>query len=165
MPDWPVGVDTSAMAENYARYLVPAVLSVWTVDTLQRVQPRPGDTVLDVACGTGVVTFDVAQLVGSTGRVVGVDTDLAMLAIAERIRRAREMNNVSLREITRAAGARNVVAVQHHFADRDGLLHAIIDKHHVRVEERRHVLLDACETGDAFDAMRDGSVIRTVLTP
>ncbi len=99
MPDWPVGVDTSAMAENYARYLVPTVLSVWTVDTLQHVQPRPGDTVLDVACGTGAVTFDVAQLVGPLGRVVGVDTDSAMLAIAERIRKARGMNNVSVRDM------------------------------------------------------------------
>lgn len=99
MPDWPPGVDRSAIAENYARFLVPSVLSVWTVDTLQHAQPRPGDTVLDVACGTGAVTFDVAQLVGPHGRVVGVDNDSAMRTIAERIRKARDMSNVSIREM------------------------------------------------------------------
>jgi SAM-dependent methyltransferase len=87
------------MADNYARYLAPAVLSVWAIETLQHVQARPNDTVLDVACGTGVVTFDLAQLVGLNGRVVGVDTDRAMLAIAERIRQARSMNQVQLREM------------------------------------------------------------------
>ena len=82
MPDWPLGVATSAMAENYASHLVPTVLSVWTVDSLQHAQPRPGDSVLDVACGTGAVTFDVAQLVGPMGRVVGVD-EVTLLAEAQ----------------------------------------------------------------------------------
>jgi ubiquinone/menaquinone biosynthesis C-methylase UbiE len=99
MPDWPVDVNSAAMAENYARYLVPSVLSVWAIETLQHTQARPNDTVLDVACGTGVVAFDMAQLVGPYGRVVGIDNDPGMLAIAERIRRARDMNQVQLREM------------------------------------------------------------------
>ncbi len=99
MPDWPLGIDSSAMAGIYAQYVVPTILGPWTIETLQHAQPRPGDTVLDVACGTGIVTFDVAQLVGPLGRVVGVDTDRGMLAIAERIRKARNMQQVSVREM------------------------------------------------------------------
>jgi SAM-dependent methyltransferase len=87
MADWPTVGDTSAMAENYASYLVPSVVNVWTIETLQHIQARPEDTVLDVACGTGALTFEVAQLVGPYGRVVGVDIDRGMLGIAERIRK------------------------------------------------------------------------------
>lgn len=41
------------------------------------------------------------------------------------------------------------MALQHHFTDRDGLLDAILQKHQVRIEQRRHRLLDRCEqTGE-----------------
>jgi ubiquinone/menaquinone biosynthesis C-methylase UbiE len=41
--------------------------------------PRRGEKLLDVACGTGVVTLAAAQAVGPAGRVVAVDTSEAML--------------------------------------------------------------------------------------
>ena len=34
---------------------------------------RPGDYVLDIACGTGLVTFRAAEMTGPKGRLVGVD--------------------------------------------------------------------------------------------
>lgn len=34
---------------------------------------REGDSVLDIGCGPGSITLDLAELVGPTGRVVGVD--------------------------------------------------------------------------------------------
>jgi len=39
----------------------------------------PGQQVLDIASGTGLVALEVAQLVGNGGRVVGVDISLGML--------------------------------------------------------------------------------------
>ncbi len=45
---------------------------------------KPGDTVLDLGCGTGVECFIAARLVGSAGRVIGVDMLPAMLARASR---------------------------------------------------------------------------------
>jgi AcrR family transcriptional regulator len=50
---------------------------------------------------------------------------------------------VSLREITRASGARNSVALQYHFTDRAGLVRAIVGKHFRDVDRDRHQLLDA----------------------
>jgi ubiquinone/menaquinone biosynthesis C-methylase UbiE len=47
----------------------------------------PGSRVLDVGCGTGVVTRDLAATVGRRGRVVGVDPSRAF--VAEARRRAR----------------------------------------------------------------------------
>jgi ubiquinone/menaquinone biosynthesis C-methylase UbiE len=46
--------------------------------------PLSGRTVLDVGCGTGDDTREVAELVGPTGRVVGADLSEAMLAEARR---------------------------------------------------------------------------------
>ena len=43
---------------------------------------QPGQRVLDVGCGPGTDTIPLAHLVGSTGEVVGVDTDADMIAQA-----------------------------------------------------------------------------------
>jgi SAM-dependent methyltransferase len=49
---------------------------------LTRVAPRTGDRALDVGCGCGTTTADLALLVGPTGRVTGIDTSAAFLAEA-----------------------------------------------------------------------------------
>lgn len=79
-------------------------------------------------------------------------TRTRLIQAGEQLFAARGIDNVSLREITRNSGARNAVALQHHFSDREGLLAAIIDKHHIRVEDRRHALLDAYEAAAKIDA-------------
>jgi SAM-dependent methyltransferase len=43
---------------------------------------RPGESVLDLGCGAGFDAFVAAQLVGSAGRVAGVDLSPEMLAVA-----------------------------------------------------------------------------------
>jgi len=40
---------------------------------------RPGEHVLDIACGTGLVTFPLAEAVGSMGRVVATDISERMI--------------------------------------------------------------------------------------
>jgi len=70
-----------------------------------------------------------------------------LLSAAEQLFAERGVDAVSLREITRAAGARNVIAVQYHFEDRAGVLTAILAKHLPDVDARRHALLDEVEAG------------------
>jgi AcrR family transcriptional regulator len=55
------------------------------------------------------------------------------------------LGGVSLREINRAAGAKNAVAVQYHFGDREGIIRAINAKHFPAIDAHRHALLDEYE--------------------
>jgi ubiquinone/menaquinone biosynthesis C-methylase UbiE len=55
----------------------------------------PGERVLDVACGTGLVTFDAARAVGPGGRVLGIDLSGQMLEAARRRALERQVSNVS----------------------------------------------------------------------
>ena len=68
-------------AELYERYLVPAVTIKWAADLVRRAQPRPGEAVLDVACGTGIVSRLAAKIMGQ-GHVTGLDLNSAMLHVA-----------------------------------------------------------------------------------
>lgn len=52
--------------------------------TLERAGLAPGSAVLDVACGTGVLTAQARAIVGPDGRVVGLDPSFGMLAEARR---------------------------------------------------------------------------------
>ena len=51
---------------------------------LDRIALTPGDAVLEVGCGPGNDVFDMVDLVGPTGRLVGVDASEAMIAEARR---------------------------------------------------------------------------------
>jgi demethylmenaquinone methyltransferase/2-methoxy-6-polyprenyl-1,4-benzoquinol methylase len=49
---------------------------------IQSLALRPGETVIDVACGTGVTTEVLARMVGPGGRVVGIELSPSMAARA-----------------------------------------------------------------------------------
>src|ERR1700728_1114527 len=57
---------------------------------------RPGDTVVDIACGTGLNFPLLQKVVGPGGRIVGVDLTDAMLAHAQDRVEANGWSNVSL---------------------------------------------------------------------
>jgi SAM-dependent methyltransferase len=69
-------------AETYEQALVPAVFAPWAPLVVALADPQPGDRVLDIACGTGVVTRLAAQQVKRTGKVTGLDLNPGMLAFA-----------------------------------------------------------------------------------
>ena len=71
--------------EVYERELVPAVFGVWAPILVELAQPRAGERVIDVACGTGIVARIAAARVGPTGAVVGVDLNPGMLSVARSV--------------------------------------------------------------------------------
>lgn len=68
--------------ETYEEFQVPAVFEPLARLLLNRIGLEAGQSVLDVACGTGVVARKAAAIVGNSGRVVGVDFNGAMLEVA-----------------------------------------------------------------------------------
>lgn len=55
---------------------------LWNRRVVAAANLLPGDHVLDLACGTGSLTRDLAKKVGSEGRVLGVDFSKEMLRVA-----------------------------------------------------------------------------------
>lgn len=67
--------------ENYEHCFVPAIGAPVAADLLDAAAIRPGKRVLDVACGTGIVTRLAQERVGSEGSVAGLDPNPGMLAV------------------------------------------------------------------------------------
>ena len=49
----------------------------------EMLKPKRGESILDLGCGTGRLTMQLASLVGDSGRVVGVDPDPCRIAVAK----------------------------------------------------------------------------------
>lgn len=64
--------------------MLPA-LYVYRDEVLRRAAIRPGDVVLDVGCGDGLIGFGAADLVGPSGRVVFTDISADLLALCRDI--------------------------------------------------------------------------------
>lgn len=71
---------------------------------IDRLQPLEGERVLDVGCGTGDDSLEIARLVDSEGRVVGIDYSEAMIAEARR-RAARGAGTKKSRFAARKTGS------------------------------------------------------------
>lgn len=72
-------------AQCYERYFVPAIGAPLAKDLVEAAGLVPGDRVLDVACGTGVVARLAAERVGTDGMIAGLDVNPAMLEVARSV--------------------------------------------------------------------------------
>ncbi len=78
------GQVSSDAAEVYEEFFLPALFQPWAERMTEAARITPGDRVLDVACGTGVVARFVVDRVQPGGAVVGLDVNEGMLAVARR---------------------------------------------------------------------------------
>lgn len=72
-------------ARAYEELHVPALFQEWVARVLDAAHVGPGQTVVDVACGTGVLARGAHERVGSSGSVIGVDPNPGMLGVAREI--------------------------------------------------------------------------------
>jgi SAM-dependent methyltransferase len=72
-------------AEAYQAYYGPAIFEPLSERVLAIAAPSAGETVIEVASGTGILTRKLAAAVGPAGRVLGVDVNPAMIEVAERL--------------------------------------------------------------------------------
>ena len=75
--------------QSWQRQLAPAQSTMMALSAL-----APGEHVVDVACGTGLVTFAAAEAVGPTGVVVGTDISEVMVTLAAARARSRGLRHV-----------------------------------------------------------------------
>jgi SAM-dependent methyltransferase len=112
-------------AEVYEASFVPAVFAEWAPHLVEAAGVIPGQAVLDVACGTGVVARTVADRLGGRGRVVGLDVNEGMLTVAGRLRPDIEWCLGDAQDLPFEAGSFDVVLCQAalmFFPDRAGAL-------------------------------------------
>ena len=84
MSDEALGQVSRSAAQIYDEFFVPALFQEWASRVAQAAAIRPGHRVLDVACGTGALTREIAARVAPGGSVVGLDPNAGMLEMARR---------------------------------------------------------------------------------
>ncbi len=75
-----------SFADRYEELVVPAMTGQWAPRVVAAAGIGAGDRVLDVGCGTGVLTRTIADSFGLGGAVVGLDVTEEMIATARRVR-------------------------------------------------------------------------------
>lgn len=71
-------------ATTYEELMVPALFRQWSSKVADAAGIQPGQRVLDVACGTGVLSREAAARTGPQGAVTGLDPGPGMLEVARR---------------------------------------------------------------------------------
>lgn len=95
--------------------------------------------------------------------MVETDTREKLVAAAERLFAERGVDNVSLREINRAAGQKNVAALHYHFGSRRALLLAIFERRMSGINRRRLDMLRDLEADGRDSDLR--AVVAAMVLP
>jgi ubiquinone/menaquinone biosynthesis C-methylase UbiE len=73
---------TMTFPQIYEQLLVGPLFRPFAEDLIARLNPGAGDSLIDVACGTGIVARVARERTGPAARIVGVDASAPMLAVA-----------------------------------------------------------------------------------
>lgn len=82
MGDSETGQISEDAAKVYDDVYLPALFQEWCPLAIQAAGIKTGDSVIDIACGTGALAIAVSEHVGPEGKTIGVDINEGMLNIA-----------------------------------------------------------------------------------
>jgi len=99
-------------ANAYEALFVPALFRQWAAKVADAAQIKPGQRVLDVACGTGILAREAVMRTGATGHVAGVDPLPGMLAVAKGLAPAVEWREGAAESLPFPDGSFDVVVSQ-----------------------------------------------------
>lgn len=68
--------------------------TLWRKDVMKRMHVSPGDSALDVCCGTGDWAISLAKAVGADGKVIGLDFSENMLSIAREKGKQEQLDEI-----------------------------------------------------------------------
>ena len=100
------------------------------MELMKNLEIKRGSTVLDLGCGTGDLTKELAELVGAEGKVVGVDPDEERLKIAREKYSASNIEYLQADSETFPVGQYDIVFsnyVMHWIKDKEGLFRRVYD--------------------------------------
>ncbi|MCG6904293.1 MAG: methyltransferase domain-containing protein [Rhodobacter sp.] len=106
------GQVTHSAADIYDQFFVPALFAEWAGRVADAAGLCAGQAVLDVACGTGVLTREAAGRVRPGGTVSGLDCNDGMLAVARRHDAAVDWRTGQAEDLPFADGAFDAVVSQ-----------------------------------------------------
>jgi ubiquinone/menaquinone biosynthesis C-methylase UbiE len=114
----------------YQDYIADPVLRPGVQPLIEAAEIGPGDRVVDLACGTGMVTRALLERVGSSGTVLGIDLNPTMLEAAEELSGDRAADGIDWRRGDAASlpiedGAADAIVCQQgfqFFADKSAAL-------------------------------------------
>ena len=105
---------TDAIAELYQSTLVPLIFEPYAGDLANRARALEPSSVLEVACGTGVVTRALASCLPPTSTITATDSSSAMVEHAQRAGTSRPVawRQANAMELPYADGAFDAVVCQ-----------------------------------------------------
>ena len=75
---------SESVPENYDRYMGPMLFEPYAEDLVERLKICDGMRVLEVACGTGIVTRRLREALPASAKLIATDLSEPMLAMARR---------------------------------------------------------------------------------
>jgi ubiquinone/menaquinone biosynthesis C-methylase UbiE len=103
----------TTFTEIYERVLVGPLFRPFAEQLVARLALHRDDTVIDVACGTGIVARVARERLGPTARIVGVDVAPAMLAVARTVDQSIDWRQGNATSLPVAEGERFTVLTCH----------------------------------------------------
>lgn len=131
MSDAVRGQVASAAAEVYDAFFVPALFQQWAPVIVDSAGLSRGQSAIDIACGTGAIARELALRVGTDGRVVGLDINEGMLAVARQRSPDIEWVRGRAEELPYADGTFSAVTCSHGLMFFDDRRAALSEMHRV----------------------------------